>query len=102
MIIISRYNHITMGLLGYGGPMTVRWGEQMEKKKLLKNWVYPPTKKNMQNCKTNPNLVINHGILGYPIHYNCASDHGIQVTTPQKKCKKTRPSNNVWFMFRIY
>ena len=32
MIIISRYNHITMGLLGYGGPMTVRWGEQMEKK----------------------------------------------------------------------
>jgi hypothetical protein len=36
MNIISRYNHITMGLLGYGGPMTVRWGKKW-KKKLLKN-----------------------------------------------------------------
>ena len=56
-------------------------------KKTTEELSIPPNKEKHANCETNQNLVINHGILGYPIHYNCASDHGIQVTTPKKNAK---------------
>ena len=52
MIIISRYNHITMGLLGYGGPMTVRWGEQMEKK--TEELSIPPNKEKHAKLQNKP------------------------------------------------